>query len=254
MGKRGQVTLFIILSISLIIGGTYYLLAAQDHQNVRAQTQIQMDTNTEGMLKQIGQFVESCLEETSAEAISVISYRGGHYIVPEHAYSGFGEAPLYVDPPKEGLVPSLPTIEGNVEQYVLDHIDNCLLDFEEFTGFSFTKRSAKLVASLNLQETRVSLSSIGTLSRDGSDLEISQANIILPYSLQDIYASALGIIESRKQYPHDLCLDCYLDVSEAHNVTIEYEIPDDNLAIFTLYHAGEPDPIYFSFAVRFEDE
>jgi len=164
MKKRGQITLFIVLGIVilLVIGLFFFIRARIAEKKLLERPVIELPTE----LKPVQFFAEQCLEKIAVDGFKLIGAHGG-YINPDAVgkfdYDAQTESDgLMLSPnglkvvywlynkalpnekPEFASLRPVPTkkegknsIEEQVEQYIEDHIDDCFGDFKQFTEKGF---------------------------------------------------------------------------------------------------------------------
>ena len=126
--KIGQVTIFVILAILIVISVILFFVLRDDNGDVG-----EYDTKT------IDGYVESCLEDSLEEAIYFNSIQGGYFVVPEpYVEEGFLRIPIYWQASRfserghQDYFPSLDVIESELEDAVKVRFENCTGNFESF--------------------------------------------------------------------------------------------------------------------------
>ncbi len=123
MGRRGQVTLFVIIAI-VIVGGilAYYLLSGSSGSGV------DVPSGAEDVYK----LVRSCFENNVEAAILSVSLNGGYYDIPEEIKNKRGVA--YYSMNGRVIVPSEEDVSGALNSALKDKIVNCVDDFKGVSG------------------------------------------------------------------------------------------------------------------------
>ena len=132
MGKRGQVTVFIIIGIILliIIGLFFYL----------KENAILKDIFVPKEIIPLSAFAESCIKNAADQAIFLASMQGGYITLPEkiikdpESYINNGFKVPYWFYKGEDRAPSVNTFIFNIESYINQQALLCINDFSAFQG------------------------------------------------------------------------------------------------------------------------
>jgi len=156
MEKRGQVTLFIIIGIILlIVFGLFYF--------IKSQVKHYEAVPEEGVA--VYNFIEGCLKESAEKGIRILGEQGGYIYVPEEIKRnvkarlnlGFGFVkPLWYYP-GHSLVPSEDLIKNQISRYVDENIEACLGNFSVFKDQYEIKELSKPKTSVSLNDKDVSV-------------------------------------------------------------------------------------------------
>lgn len=141
MKKRGQITVFIVIGIVILFAVGFVLYAATIQEKLRQFTTKETE---------IEQFIGSCINDVSKEAIQRIGVTGGYLDVPQEiqinprSYLSFApntepKIPLWYYR-GEQRIPSRKSIEQQISRYVSSNINTCINDFAAFKD-RFTVRS-----------------------------------------------------------------------------------------------------------------
>ena len=167
--KKGQVTLFILIGVIILIGVTVVTFTAQDQQEQATEQVVEeqerRSTSSEET-QEIESRIQSCMRDITVEGLEKLSRQGG-YLNPEeagvihdarNAYDNtgvdfFGDGSQIVpywlasdDDPTctsceyDFYFPSLLDIQLQTQQYVEQNIEGCV-DFEQFEEFDIESSS-----------------------------------------------------------------------------------------------------------------
>ncbi len=150
--KRGQITVFIILGILILLGVGFAIYMQGRAEKLPLETAPRfdrMDSNT------LQKYVEDCIAETTTSGVYIIAAQGG-YVAPKgselHGDAG-DDLPMhyYVD---EGVVPfvlyendstlrPLQDVRLALERYVAAELPKCL-DFSEAQSWGYTVKQPQI--------------------------------------------------------------------------------------------------------------
>ncbi|MBS3130795.1 hypothetical protein J4212_00025 [Candidatus Woesearchaeota archaeon] len=238
MRSKGQVTIFMLLGIVLVIGALVFFYIRQDTtaQQLAPGLEIQVE-QTPVEFDPVRLFTTSCIEDISEEGLRLIGKQGG-YISLEPEYSGanfiINEDPTSSDAvefaPGSGLkIPywfymqtaneceqcsyksSKPpltmeeggnSIESQLAKYVDKNLDRCLSNFQPLKGqgFEITSEERKVEAKVTDSDVVVIVNQEITARLGGNENRLSQFYAVMPVSLKQIYALAGDITEKEAQH------------------------------------------------------
>jgi hypothetical protein len=137
MKKRGQVTLFIIIGIIIVLVAIMGI--AFRHQIARTIGRLFFPE-----AEPLRVFVERCIDINAEGAVELAAQQGGYVVVPERLAQSFDG---YLPPPPSPLkvpmwwykgtsyVPSVEEVELQLAEYVQDNLEICLNDFDAFAQY-----------------------------------------------------------------------------------------------------------------------
>jgi len=119
--KRGQLTLFVITAVVVIIAvGLYFIFKENpiEQNSINNEKVIILRDNT-----------LDCLDNLYLTSLVIVGFQGGYYEVSDGLYDGYTNIPYYY---KQGSlnVPSLNVLEGEIEKFIDANIDDCI-DYEK---------------------------------------------------------------------------------------------------------------------------
>src|SRR3989338_8554539 len=128
--KKGQITLFIILGIIILVAFAliFYLLQSKAEGD---NSEIQNIQSFELSTSHINSYVQSCIETVGEDALSWIGDHGGFFEAPTYNagdYEGIAYY-FYVD---RNIMPSLEMVEKEISKYMDFELFFCLMNFVDF--------------------------------------------------------------------------------------------------------------------------
>lgn len=249
MQKKGQLTIFIILGIIilLIIGGIFYFVP-KEIKNKETPRIIETES--------IKSYIKQCIYSTAQKAILENGRRGGYFLLPKHSTTDlFENLPYYLDS-EQSMFPSNEVFAEESGEYIDTMLDLCLNDFEYFKeqGYNIDFQNSSSKVTLNSQkliiETTLPLKI--TLGEQTKEISIFKTDVPAKQFYQNIIV-AKEIIQS--QEGEEVCLTCFSSLAQEndlfvavlshHNNTYIFDITDNN------YLIGE-EKYHLIFAVKYE--
>jgi hypothetical protein len=240
MEKRGQVTIFIIIAIIIIVLGVLIYLF---------YPQIQSWISPES--KNPGAFLQNCLEDEIENTIELISLRGGS-MNPEHFVMNDNEPAeylCYTNAYYETCVvqqPMLKThIESEIKTEIAEEVDICLADLQnsfEDEGYDVSIQEGDVIVELLPERIVTTLTHKLTLTRADSE-RYDSFNIIQKNDLYDLVSIARNIINWEATYgqaPETVYMDLY------HDLKVEIHKRDDGSKIYILTNRDSGNKFQFA--------
>ncbi len=172
---KGQITLFVILGIIILAGGALFFSLRSDTAGIATRESLTASESVPIEFDPVKVFVEKCLEETAAQGLKMLGERGG-FIEPYEQGLAPGDAATSgnsIELARNWLIPywwhlatpdrcegdcefelvpqsrlhlykkdGSPSIEGQLENYVDENIDNCIADFTMLEQQGYKMESA----------------------------------------------------------------------------------------------------------------
>lgn len=196
MGK-GQVTMFIILGMILVIIISLSFILRNEISDAVARSEAFRPVKLQQESRQLESFVAKCIKPIAEEALLKIASQGGYY---ETAFMGYDtyRVPLYYTPEKES-VPAMPVIESAVSDYLSSEAEKCALGFSQF-GFD-VRQLKKPLAEVSIGKKIVSVEVNWPLeiASNGETEKITSFSTEFESGFDSAYTSAIELYESQKE-------------------------------------------------------
>jgi hypothetical protein len=195
--KRGQVTIFIIIGILIVILGILiYLFYPEITPDFEPDT------------KNPNQFIQSCLEERIEEVVTELSIHGG-YLEPEH-YFLYDDTQIaylcYTSEYYQTCIMQQPLLKKHIENLILDEIsddvDACFDDLvTSYEDERYTVNLVKGDMSVELLPKRIvtTINNSLTLTKEGSET-YEPFRVVLNNNLYELIAITNSILNWEAKY------------------------------------------------------
>lgn len=198
MNKRGQVTLFVILALIIVVAG---VLIWKVIPSIKSESGLDVN-NPQG-------YIQTCVEDSLEEAVEILAPQGGS-IEPEHYYMYFGdniEYLCYSNNYYQTCTVQQPLlknhIESEIEEYISDVVDEC------FNSLKESYQNKNYVTSLKPGEMKVELlpkriaatfnySLAISKGEDSQDYE--QFNVFVNNNIYELISIANSIVDWESTY------------------------------------------------------
>src|SRR3989339_970801 len=217
MKKRGQVTIFIIVAIVIIVAGAIIFFVNQKSNSA---------INLQG--DEVGLRVESCLENSLALAIVSNSLQGGYFDSEESGY--------YFEDGKSN-VPSKEDLENNLLLGVEGIFGSCL-NFSDLPGevkYDLERAIFKIEGENNL--IKINLRLPITLKMDDSSLVVDEFSSEIETDYFNFYNVAVELTQEQEKHVDEICLSCATDIAGRERVSIvslEGQKEGNDILIYTI--------------------
>ncbi|MFH2020973.1 MAG: hypothetical protein ABIJ34_06145 [archaeon] len=190
--KRGQISVFIIIGIVIILGTLIYIFMS-------SPPGIEQPNNID--LTPASSHTKDCVRKTAIDAVKIIGKQG---MISPTAYLVSKDTKIaYYYFKGKSFFPPLTTLEQEIETYIRENIDVCVLDLK---GNNLGIRSVK-VSSLNISiQDEVEINFIGSINiRD--DITNATFDAVIDSNLGKMNKAAEEIIKDTQADPEWINLE-----------------------------------------------
>lgn len=195
MGKRGQVTLFIISGLLILIAFSFYMYWTK---NTEASV-VKHDALDASPVKT---YITSCIKLVADNGLfEKIGKQGGYIdagsVKSEHV-QGYRIPYHYFD--SVSAVPSVKEVEGRLAGYIAEETKNCL-DFSLFEqqGYRISApQQPEISVSFNKEDTTVDVHYPLKISKGEAEIEVSEFNVVMPIRFKKVYDIGACFLEEIK--------------------------------------------------------
>lgn len=238
--KKAQVTIFIIISIIVVVGVVVFIV----FRNIESNRDISLNSN------EVYNFVQNCSSQSLEKIIYLLGIRGGYMFAPEYS-NDFG-IPYYYN---KGIISVITQeqLEDEIEYYLNQEIENCIDDFANFPDFRIN--SGNLNSNIKMDNDKIILNlkyNVDITQKDNSIILLEDfKDIILP-----IKVGLMRDISEQIVYEditdEEICLSCITNLLKSNNLKgdiLEYNgeyiiiIKDESYKI-------NEDEFVYSFAIK----
>jgi hypothetical protein len=255
--KRGQVTIFIIIGILLVLV-LGVIIVLKDTNNLKINQEIK-EVNTFEVPIKI--FVENCLTKSTLNGMEEVFAKGGYKDFPVNSnlfeFTNNDEvltSPFYVFS-ENSLLPKLMEIEDNVAQSSQDKLIVCLEDFSQFEeqGLKIELEEPKINVNF-ATNTLVSLNLPLKISNDDVQKELSEFSVLIPFDFKSKYDGLDDFIDEQKSSENLLVgklSTLSYENSADYKLTQFDDLGSDVLIDLYFDDVPESESLVYSFALSF---
>ncbi len=201
--KRGQVVLFVILGLVLVvlIWSIFYMYQA------RATSPYFEDGKTVDA-KSISNFVSLCLQQKGEEALVDVAGKGGYSVLPPYSTEQLSDNLPYFLYQGSVFVPTIEKIQENVARAVEKRFGDCF-DFISFEGIDISVEGApEIVVVFGSEQMRITLHQKIIVQNEQGETTLTSFTASIPTVFLGMYEYAKKIVETHKSSGEYVCLSC----------------------------------------------
>jgi len=231
--KRGQVTIFIIIGIVLLLSVALFIYLRQEITIFRPREVYPPE------VVPIVDFMDACLEELGTEAANIIGSTGGYIDIPPEisndpsAYVSLGprEIPTAKIPfwyyQGQNRIPTLEFIKDQMEKHIENNYRECINNLTEFRQQFNITELGPIIVRVNLEEANTPI--VLNFPLEISDVlgkriaNIETRTFTLPYRIKRAHTLASAIMESEQE-------DMKLEDITMDLIALDPDIPYSDIA------------------------
>lgn len=196
MQKKGQVTIFVILGIVIIIFIALIFLLRPSNQ---------IPSTGQETSNNIKEFAESCVDTIGKNALKYIGLQGGYNTVPainqpiartDTGLGSYNIAHWYIDP--NTLAPNLTQVDKEINDYFIQHYPDCINDFSVYTneGWEINAEEIHVDTTFETGKTILKANYPVTADKAQEHLEFNSLTpITIPWNVKGVYTFAIEAAE-----------------------------------------------------------
>ena len=193
MKKKGQITVFIIVGIVMLMSFSIMLL-------IRGQFGDKEEDITKVDTSNIRNFIEGCVQQTARQSLFYFGFIGGD-VAPDpwaeyYIYDDFYKIPFYYHQGKNNM-PSKTTVERDIlAQYIDTKLHRCIGNFEAFKDFEVSYKQPFTNVDINDDFVLFKTNFEVTTRRDGESTKILPNYLVtIPLQLNNMLTITGRVID-----------------------------------------------------------
>lgn len=243
MKKRGQISIFIIISLVIVVSVILFFFIGDFSRESKISKNVLPVHN----------FVKECIEKTSKDALVYVGDHGGYYEVPNDSL--IIGIPLYFN---KGYVkiPLKEDIEVQLSNYLDDMLFFCTKNFVDYPAYKVKQKEIKTSSKILNDRVLFDIKYPLDIEIDNETYFFENFEAEIPIRLNAIYNVSSEIVKYQKEFPEYSCISCYHRTAFENEVKIEMVRYQDSIVFAIFDNRTEINGKLYAyyFANRVEDE
>lgn len=248
MEKRGQVAIFILLGVVILIAAAFVLfLKSNSSEGINPNA-------PEPKFESYFFFIDSCLKTKAEEAVKETAFRGGYFEFPgPYVQFIYLEYPFYLSggnnyfPDQENVKESLALMykELSLQCYdsLVDSLNNTL---------KVELGNIKSDALITTDSVVFSINYPISIGANGKKESRENFRFEVPAEIANIHSAIGEFIGMEKETTDALCWTCLSDISEKYSLDIGMRVLDEKNVLFSFSYNKTRNPITWVFANEYK--
>lgn len=217
--KKGQVTLFIIIGLVLVVAVILFFVF---------KGSLKPEQPSFPEVERVSEFVYECTENVSKEVAYQVSSGGGYYFPPE--FSTDSGIPIYYSDNKN-YMPSLEQVENEISYYTSKRLFFCTKNFINFPELEIKQGEIKTETILESNNLILNVEYPLAISKANTSTTIKEVNgVKIPIRVYDVYEAVKEF--SNQSSSEGICLSCLSKITDKYNLTVNMLDYDEETVLF----------------------
>tara|TARA_B100000315_G_C14558391_1_gene579309 strand:+ start:1150 stop:1968 length:819 start_codon:yes stop_codon:yes gene_type:complete len=201
--KRGQITLFIMLGVVLVILFSIFFYVINYSKESTIGLEVEETFGRD--IKDINLFVETCFDSKVKSGLDLLGKQGGYIKFPENflfLQTSQTNIPLHYNEGNEHL-PSLEDMQNSLAGYINESVLDCLNDFLFFKEKGFEFSDTEMAIDVTISENAVNIQlnyPVSIKDNDNNIFKLPPFNKNTPMKLKKMHEFAEKAIDAIKDY------------------------------------------------------
>ncbi len=210
MGKKGQVTIFIILGILIVVSGIIYFSFRE--------------TITEKMrgfsgATAVKEYIDTCFWDSTNGIVYSVGRGGGYVFGPEFS-NETGYNYHYIG--NQNYFPNLEKIEEEISLYTTITLLSCVNNFESFSEFEINRGKVEITTEIKEKYVEVNLNYPISIRKGNNVVHYEDfEKVIVPVRLGEMHSVVKNLIEENYYGETGVCINCITDLAYEHDFVFE---------------------------------
>ncbi|MEM4703355.1 MAG: hypothetical protein QXP53_02635 [Candidatus Pacearchaeota archaeon] len=189
--KKGQVTLFVIITILIVAAVMTYFFIYKNYQ-----------TRQEKLSQEIAPFkvyVEDCIRKITIEALELIGLQGGYYEISDPYLPYFNKYLAYYYYDGRNTMPSKAKIEESISNYVSKELGYCIDSSNFPAGVEILFENFSINTSIE-KNIIIKTSSLA-IKKNDEKIIFKEIKVSIPFRLKEVYEKLSQFIKKEVEDP-----------------------------------------------------
>ncbi len=260
MNKKGQVAVFIIVGILILLSAALFFALKEKVSTAEFVQKKETSFLVSDNANQILLYTEFCLKSTLNDAVQFTAAHGGYYALPEYysIYSPLSVIPYYFSygENESKNIPTKERIEKQIAKYVEDYIPFCLQNYAAFdkTGVTIEKEKPTAKVSIAEKKVYVHLTMPVTVAQDAYVQQLFEYETELRVDYAKIINAVNSYAAAQESASNKIPVTTLADIGENEEVTFDVYFAGDTVLYTIVENRTKIDgkPLSFWFAVNYD--
>jgi len=248
--KKGQVTVFLIIGIILLVVSAFAFYMFSDNVKEELEVTKEKTVSLDGIKPAVKSYVEKCMVDITIEGSYLVAVNGGliyvedsPILLTDYGMLNYGHLAgvNYLNKDK---------LEEDLEIYVEKFIDECFEDFSVFQnqGYSFLVGYDNIDVKLSVSKEKINVElslPIIISQTDGLEISLSSFSTMVDSELGGLFEAARTFSEENIEEPN------LQEMNTGQYFSAVFPF-DEHTTIYSLTNEDDPDALVFMFAVEHE--
>jgi len=225
MKQKGQITLFIIIGLILLLAiGLLFFFSA----SVKEAPSLSEETTATA----VQSYTQSCIDNVAKEAVLFISKNGGYYNLP--VLSDTDLLLPYYFYNEQNIMVSKQDVELELASYMDNELFFCLKNYEAFEGVEITQGTVQTTVTIGDGNVLFNVFFPLTTTDEDATTTITDFSTSVEARLDTIYDIILKFMTIQEHDPSSICISCLTALGTERNVRIELYSVEDGVVEFSV--------------------
>ena len=242
MQHRGQVTIFIIAAVVIVLGISLFYFIGSDSENNSSGNSVVDDAILE------------CVTFMTDTSYQFVPYQGGYHTPPQRFFNFSPTFFPYYYYEGQSLIPSLQDIEKEMGAFVNDNLGDCFNSMER-AGFEVSYEPIVTTVTIAEDDVTYTVDTVVTLTRDGQAFRVDTSTLdpmIYESKLYYLYDAAAFFVADQVEDSEFYCISCITRMAETHGFRFYIMPLVDEVYFVTVFTEGE-DPTILNFVAKYKE-
>jgi len=236
MAERGQVSIFIILGLVIILSSSLiFYLNSMKSRETKSEVETSYETSLD--IIPIKNYVESCIQMVGEEGIQLIGRQGGYFNKSLYPIRDLGQAFPYYFYEDKSLMPTKQTVQEELSKYVDNNLFNCLNNFSIFKQQGVNVKHNGVRTETLISQNKIIFLVFYPLvvTKQKTETQISEFSAqVENVRLHKIYDVIQNLILKHIRNSHSICLSCILEYADINEFDIYLDHLDNSRIQFII--------------------
>ena len=252
--KRGQVTIFILLGLVILIAALFLFYFNSDKKS----SEVEKNFESQQDIMPIRNYIESCIKLVGEDAIVWIGEHGGYYELPTYSTKDYSIETAYYFYENSNIMPSKTDVEEELSKYLNKELSFCLRNFVDFTQQGFDIEQGEIVTTTIIRPGNVlfNVNFPVVVKKDKSKIKLNSfSNSVDKIRLNTVYGAVNSIINEQMKDFESICLSYLFNLTIENDLYINTEKLSDDTILFTITDFNSiinNSPYKYIFANKYE--